>query len=100
MFVLDTGFHVFVWVGKEATSQEKGGGLIIAHVSLSIYSEQSHRNVQVSYFSQEYVKNSNHPFLPITRVTQGQSLESFESVFDDKVAVSVFTNVLHKINLF
>lgn len=35
VFVLDTGFHVFVWVGKEATSHEKGGGLIIAHVSLN-----------------------------------------------------------------
>ena len=33
VFVLDTGFHVFVWVGKEATSHEKGGGLVIAHVS-------------------------------------------------------------------
>ena len=33
VFVLDTGFHVFVWVGKEASSHEKGGGLIIAHVS-------------------------------------------------------------------
>ena len=33
VFVLDTGLHVFVWVGKEATSHEKGGGLVIAHVS-------------------------------------------------------------------
>ena len=36
VFVLDTGLHVFVWVGKEATSHEKGGGLIIAHVSLRV----------------------------------------------------------------
>jgi gelsolin len=66
VFVLDTGFHVFVWVGKDATSHEKGGGLVIAH---------------------EYVKNSKHPFLPLTRVAQGQLLESFESAFDDKVAI-------------
>ena len=33
VFVLDTGFHVFVWVGKDATPHEKGGGLVIAHVS-------------------------------------------------------------------
>ena len=33
VFVLDTGFHVFVWVGKEASSHEKGGGLMLAHVS-------------------------------------------------------------------
>ena len=37
---------------------------------------------------QEYVKNSKHPFLPLTRVAQGQLLESFESALDDKVAVS------------
>ena len=34
VFVLDTGFHVFVWVGKDATSHEKGGGLMLAHVSV------------------------------------------------------------------
>lgn len=33
VFVLDTGFHVYVWVGKDATSHEKGGGLMLAHVS-------------------------------------------------------------------
>ncbi len=33
VFVLDTGFHVFVWVGRDASPHEKGGGLIIAHVS-------------------------------------------------------------------
>ena len=33
VFVLDSGFHVFVWVGKEATPHEKGGGLMVAHVS-------------------------------------------------------------------
>ena len=35
VFVVDSGFHVFVWVGKEATPHEKGGGLAIAHVSSS-----------------------------------------------------------------
>jgi gelsolin len=66
VFVLDTGLHVFVWVGKEATSHEKGGGLVIAH---------------------EYVKTSKHPFLPMTRVAQGQSLEAFESAFDDRAEI-------------
>jgi len=33
VFVVDSGFHVFVWVGKDATPHEKGGGLAIAHVS-------------------------------------------------------------------
>ena len=33
VFVLDTGFHVYVWVGKEATTLEKGRALILAQVS-------------------------------------------------------------------
>lgn len=34
VFILDNGFHVYVWVGKEATSHEKGSGLTLAHVSI------------------------------------------------------------------
>lgn len=34
VFVLDTGFHVYVWVGKEATILEKGKALILAQVSI------------------------------------------------------------------
>jgi len=67
VFVVDSGFHVFVWVGKDATPHEKGGGLAIAH---------------------EYVKHSKHPFLPITRIAQGQHDEQFEAVFDDNAPVS------------
>ena len=33
VFVFDTGFHVYVWIGKDASQHEKGGGLAIAHVS-------------------------------------------------------------------
>ena len=66
VFVLGTGFHVFVWVGKDATPHEKGGGLVIAH---------------------EYVKHSKHPFLPITRVAQGQHNTQFEAAFDDSVPI-------------
>ncbi len=33
VFILETGFHVYVWIGKEATSHEKGSGLTLAHVS-------------------------------------------------------------------
>ena len=39
---------------------------------------------------QEYVKNSKHPFLPVTRVSQGQYFELFEAAFDDnRAAVSI-----------
>ena len=41
VFVLDTGLHVFVWVGKEATTHEKGGGLVIAHVRHSYLFKKS-----------------------------------------------------------
>ena len=32
VFVLDTGFHVYVWVGKDASTLEKGRALILAQV--------------------------------------------------------------------
>lgn len=66
VFVFDTGFHVYVWIGKDASQHEKGGGLAIAH---------------------EYVKNSEHPFLPLTRIAQGNHNMSFDAAFDDKVAI-------------
>ena len=36
---------------------------------------------------QEYVKNSKHPFLPLSRVSQGQHFELFDASFDDRVPV-------------
>ena len=48
VFVLDTGFHVFVWVGKDATPHEKGGGLVIAHVSSTGTVNLSEVNTPVS----------------------------------------------------
>ena len=40
-----------------------------------------------SYVSLLVVLVAGIAFLPLTRVAQGQLLESFESTFDDKVAV-------------
>ena len=40
------------------------------------------------HLPQEYVKHSKHPFLPITRVAQGQHNTQFEGAFDDTVPVS------------
>ena len=34
------------------------------------------------------MKHSKHPFLPITRVAQGQHNTQFEGAFDDTVPVS------------
>lgn len=66
VFVLDTGFHVYVWVGTEASTLEKGRALIIA---------------------QEYLKYSSHPFLPLTRISQAQNSPEFEAAFDDRAAI-------------
>lgn len=33
------------------------------------------------------MKNSKHPFLPLSRVSQGQHFELFEAAFDDHVSV-------------
>lgn len=121
VFVLDTGFHVFVWVGKEATAQEKGGGMMVAHVSVPIICGESNNNragtiiISVrfqwiseylaalvawcpltefgihTFFSlrcvQEYVKNGKQPFLPITRVAQGQHSAIFQAAFEDHAPV-------------
>ena len=51
VFVLDSGFHVFVWVGKEATPHEKGGGLMVAHVSLCSVHFQYKKSVMISHIS-------------------------------------------------
>ena len=51
------------------------------------------------------MKNSKRPFLPLTRVAQGQLLESFESAFDDKASVSyrsfflMCISIAHVINI-
>ena len=40
------------------------------------------------------MKTSKHPFLPMTRVAQGQSLEAFESAFDDRAEVYIIAIAL------
>ena len=37
---------------------------------------------------QEYLRDSNHPFLPLTRIGQSQNSPEFEAAFDDRAAVS------------
>lgn len=41
------------------------------------------------------MKKSKHPFLPITRVAQGQLTEAFESSFDDRVDVRDMKHFLY-----
>ena len=42
VFVFDTGFHVYVWVGKEATTLEKRRALILAQVNSQCQNESLH----------------------------------------------------------
>eukprot|EP00117_Sycon_ciliatum_P013010 scpid79418/ scgid13851/ Gelsolin-like protein 1; Actin-modulator len=62
VFILDTGVTCFVWVGKGASKQEKAKSMM--HAS-------------------NYVAGSNHPFVPITRVVEGQRNVQFCSSFDE-----------------
>lgn len=41
-----------------------------------------------SLILQEYLNDSQHPFLPLTRITQSQNSPEFEAAFDDRAAVS------------
>ncbi len=45
---------------------------------------------------QEYLRESEHPYLPLTRITQEQNCLEFNASFDDQAAVSdsyILTNV-------
>jgi gelsolin len=51
VFVFDSGSHVFVWVGKEATPKEK---------------------IECMVYAQQYLVKNNRPvYLPITRILDG-----------------------------
>ena len=52
-------------------------------------------NCYVLLYVQEYVnKHKQHPFLPVTRVAQGQHNLQFEAAFDDNAPVSEINNVM------
>lgn len=60
VFVLDTGRHCFVWIGKDASPGEDRNGLIRAH---------------------SYLKNSECPLQPITVVREGKENSDFHKAF-------------------
>lgn len=61
-YVVDTGFHVFFWVGRDTTQQIKARGFAQA---------------------KEYVEKSKHPFLPLTRLDHNQQDSEFDEAFND-----------------
>lgn len=61
-FVFDTGVEIYVWIGKNASKDEKDHAM--AH-------------------AQEYAKRFNRPdYLPITRILSSAENHSFKSAFD------------------
>merc|ERR1712087_1077074 len=61
VFLYDTGFRVWLWVGKNADTQEK---------------------ISAFPFAQKYLKDFKRPsMLPITRVNEGKEPQDFLSLF-------------------
>jgi len=61
VFIVDSGFEIFVWIGKGSTTQEQKGGM---------------------FYAQTYLNDSGRPpYLPLTKVIEGVILPSFDSVF-------------------
>ncbi|ESO10631.1 hypothetical protein HELRODRAFT_185261 [Helobdella robusta] len=56
VFIVDTGVSCFVWVGKQASHEEKQNGLGYAH---------------------SYLMKTNHPLVPIHVVKEGQQSKEF-----------------------
>jgi len=67
VLLLDTGFHIYVWVGSEANQEERSGALLRAH---------------------SYLKDNRRPMvLPITRITRKTQSSEFSSFFSEDLAV-------------
>jgi len=61
VFIVDSGYDIFVWVGKGSTAQERKGGMS---------------------YAQQYLTNSGRPStLPISKLIEGVHLPSFDAVF-------------------
>jgi len=64
VFIFDTGFEVFAWIGKGASPDEKKNAL---------------------GYAQDYLTKYNRPaFLPISRILEGAENNTFEGAFDSK----------------
>lgn len=61
VFVFDTGFEVFVWIGQGASAGEKSKGLA---------------------YAEQYLKDNGRPvYIPITRILEGGENETFNALF-------------------
>lgn len=62
VFIVDSGFEIFVWIGKKSTVRER-------HSALT--------------YAQKYLNESARPkYLPITKLVEGVNLPTFEAAFN------------------
>lgn len=62
VFIFDTGFHVYAWIGKDASKAERKRGL---------------------QYAQYYIQKARKPvYTPVTRILEGGENEVFELCFD------------------
>ncbi len=77
-FIFDTGSHIFAWVGKSASVNERSRSLKYAQVSSC-----SSKFALLTYFVQDYITQYNRPpFTPLTRILDGGENAEFENSFD------------------
>ena len=60
VFVINTGSHVFCWVGKGASIGERKNGLV---------------------YASNYLNKTETPWLPISVIAEGQENAAFEAAF-------------------
>ena len=59
VFILDTGFHLYIWVGSEASHKEKASGFA---------------------YAQKYLVSEKRPLImPVTRVAEGKESAAFKA---------------------
>jgi len=62
VFIFDTGFEIFVWIGSKASTNERNSSIGQA---------------------QQYLKNNGRPvYLPITKIQEKSSIPTFDALFD------------------
>ncbi|KAK4470655.1 hypothetical protein MN116_006188 [Schistosoma mekongi] len=61
VFFIDTGYHLFVYIGSKCSPCEKQNAVSYAH---------------------HYLKNTRHPFIPITVIGPNQSSEELDRAWD------------------
>jgi len=60
VFIADTKEHIYVWVGKKASVDERRNAMSYAH---------------------NYLMKTPHPFLPVTVITEGKETPDFDKAF-------------------